>query len=239
MRILCAKNTNEIRISQVFTFYKIYSSIKEINNSFFKPNYLKKQRSIYLLSSNLILKYNALIAEANFIQQLTDPKTKEKAFLKLLDTYQERLYWYIRKIVITHENADDALQNTFVRIYRNIASFKGNSSLSTWLFRIAHNEAIRLLEKQNKMHLASLEDVQPQYLEDLTQDNYFDGDEVKLKLHQIIESKLTNKQRMVFNMKYFDDLSFRQMSEILGMNENTLKSSYYSATKIIEGEIVI
>jgi len=179
-----------------------------------------------------------LIAEANFIQQLTHPKTKEKAFLKLLDTYQERLYWYIRKIVITHENTDDALQNTFVRIYRNIESFKGNSSISTWLFRIAHNEAIRLLEKQNKMHLASLEDVQPQYLEDLTQDNYFDGDEVKLKLHQIIESKLTNKQRMVFNMKYFDDLSFRQMSEILGMNENTLKSSYYSATKIIEEEIV-
>lgn len=180
-----------------------------------------------------------MIAEDNFIQQLTHPKTKEKAFLKLLDTYQERLYWYIRKIVITHENADDALQNTFVRIYKNIDSFKGNSSLSTWLFRIAHNEAIRLLGKQNKMHLASLEDVQPQYLKDLTQDNYFDGDEVKLKLHKIIETKLTNKQRMVFNMKYFDDLSFRQMSEILGLNENTLKSSYYSAKKIIEEEIVI
>ncbi|MGB5363093.1 MAG: RNA polymerase sigma factor [Aureibaculum sp.] len=180
-----------------------------------------------------------MIAEANFIQQLTHPKTKEKAFLKLLDTYQERLYWYIRKIVITHENADDALQNTFVRIYRNIDSFKGKSSFSTWMFRIAHNEAIRLLEKQNKMHLASLEDIQPQYLEDLTQDNYFDGDEVKLKLHRIIESKLTNKQRMVFNMKYFDDLSFREMSEILDLNENTLKSSYYSATKIIEEEIIM
>ena len=180
-----------------------------------------------------------MIAEANFIQQFTHPKTKEKAFLKLLDTYQERLYWYIRKIVITHENADDALQNTFIRIYRNIDSFKGNSSFSTWMFRIAHNEAIRLLQKQKKMHLASLEDIQPQYLEDLTQDNYFDGDEVKLKLHRIIESKLTNKQRMVFNMKYFDDLSFREMSEILEMNENTLKSSYYSATKIIEEEIIM
>jgi RNA polymerase sigma-70 factor (ECF subfamily) len=180
----------------------------------------------------------ALNTEANFIKQLRDPKKKEKAFLELLDKYQERLYWYIRKIVISHENADDASQNTFIRIYRNIESFKGNSSLATWMFRIAHNEALRLLEKQNKTHLASLDDVKPSYLEDLTQDPYFDGDETKLKLHHVIDSKLTNKQRMVFNMKYFDNLSFREISQILEVNENTLKSAYYSATKIIEEEMI-
>lgn len=172
------------------------------------------------------------------IERFTNPKTKERAFSKLLDTYQERLYWYIRKIVLTHEDADDALQNTFVRIYRNIATFKGQSSLATWIFRIAHNEALRQLEKKNRMHLASLDDVKTSYLEDLTQDPFFDGDETKLRLHHIVESKLTNKQRTVFNMKYFDDLSFREIAEILDVNENTLKSAYYSATKIIEEQII-
>ena len=176
--------------------------------------------------------------EANFIKQLTNPKTKEKAFLELLDRYQKRMYWYIRKIVVTHENADDALQNTFIRIFNKIETFKGNSLLTTWMFRIAHNEAIRLLEKQKKTHLASLDEIQPQYLKDLTQDNYFNGDELNLKFHEVINSKLTNKQRIVFNMKYFDDLSFREIADILEINENTLKSSYYSAVKIIEDEIV-
>ena len=175
--------------------------------------------------------------ETQLIQALSQPETKEKAFLSLLDQYQERLYWYIRKIVITHENADDALQNTFVRIYRNIQSFKGQSSLSTWMYRIARNEALRLLEKENKMQLASLDDINPGYLEDLTQDPYFDGDQAKLELHKIIETQLTNKQRIVFNMKYFDELSFREMADILDVNENTLKSAYYSAVKII-GEAV-
>ena len=176
-------------------------------------------------------------SEANFITKLQDPKTREKAFHLLLDHYQERLYWYIRKIVITHENADDVLQNTFIRIFKNIASFEGRSSLSTWMFRIAHNESLRLLEKLNKTHLASLDEVHPSYLKDLTQDPYFDGDATKLKLHQIIEKQLSPKQRTVFNMKYFDDLSFREIAEILDSNENTLKSSYYNAVKIIEEEV--
>ncbi|MBT8222152.1 MAG: RNA polymerase sigma factor [Eudoraea sp.] len=175
--------------------------------------------------------------ETNLIQQLKDPQTREKAFLTLLDHYQERLYWYIRKIVITHENADDVLQNTFMRIFKNIASFEGRSSLGTWMFRIAHNESLRLLKKENKNRLASLDEINPSYLKDLTQDPYFDGNETKLKLHQIIEQQLTSKQRTVFNMKYFDNLSFRQIAEILEVNENTLKSSYYNAVKIIEEEV--
>ena len=175
-----------------------------------------------------------LSTETKFIRQLKNPKTCEKAFHKLLDQYQTRLYWYIRKLVITHENADDVLQNTFLRIYNNIGTFKGRSSLVTWMFRIAHNESLRLLEKNNKMRWISFDDIKPSYIEDLSLDTFFDGEKTKLRLHHIIESKLTNKQRTVFNMKYFDDLSFKQIAEILDVNENTLKSSYYNAVKIIE-----
>ena len=185
----------------------------------------------------MTLKSADLHTEANLINKLKDPQTRGKAFPTLLDLYQERLYWYIRKIVITHENADDVLQNTFLRVFKSIASFKGRSSLSTWMFRIAHNESLRLLEKVNKTYLASLDEVHPTYLKDLAQDPYFDGKKTQLKLHQIIEENLSSKQRTVFNMKYFDELSFKEIAEILDINENTLKSSYYNAVKIIEEEV--
>lgn len=178
-----------------------------------------------------------MTTEHNLIQHLKDPKTREKAFHKLLDHYQVRLYWYIRKIVITHENADDVLQNTFLRIFKNIDSFKGKSSLATWMFRIAHNESLRLMEKNNKIRLLSFDEIKPSYMEDLALDPFFDGEKTKVRLHHIIESKLTNKQRIIFNMKYFDELSFKQIAEILNVNENTLKSSYYNAVKIIEEDV--
>ena len=151
--------------------------------------------------------------------------------------YQERLYWHIRKIVITHDNANDVLQNTFIRIYKGIKNFKENSTLHTWMFRIAYNESIRFLEKNKIKTSFNLNDGNNSYLENLTEDVYFDGDEAQLKLHTII-SKLSDKQQRIFQMKYFDDLSFREISEILDVSENTLKSSYYSAVKTIEEKIV-
>ena len=175
--------------------------------------------------------------EAELIKKLINPKLKNEAYKDLLDLYQERLYWHIRKIVITHDNANDVLQNTFIRIYKGIKNFKENSTLHTWMFRIAYNESIRFLEK-NKINTSfNLNDDNNNYLENLTEDVYFDGDEAQLKLHAII-SKLSEKQQRVFQMKYFDDLSFRQISEILDVSENTLKSSYYSVVKTIEKEIV-
>lgn len=174
--------------------------------------------------------------EVDLIERLKHPELKEEAFRELLDSYQERLYWHIRKIVLTHENADDVLQNTFLRIFRGINSFQGKSSLLTWMHRIAHNESLRFLgkEKRGKDKIA-IED--SGYLETLTGDPYFDGDEVKQKLHDTLLA-LTEKQRRVFQMKYFDDLSFREISEILSISENTLKSSYYSAAKVIEQRMV-
>jgi len=176
--------------------------------------------------------------DTDLIKQLKNPKFKNEAFKDLLDMYQERLYWHIRKIVITHDNANDVLQETFIRIFKGIENFKEESSLHTWMYRIAYNESIRFLEK-NKINVSlSIEQDNSTYLKNLIEDTYFNGDELQTKLHTII-SKLSDKQKQVFQMKYFDDLSFREISDILNISENTLKSSYYSVVKIIEEEILV
>ena len=176
-------------------------------------------------------------SEAQLIENLKNPKLKNEAFKELLDIYQERLYWHIRKIVVTHDNANDVLQNTFINVFKGIPNFKANSTLHTWMYRIAYNESIRYLKK-NKFKLLQSISNETDYLKNLTEDIYFNGEDVQLKLHNII-SKLSEKQKRVFQMKYFDDLSFREISEILNISENTLKSSYYSAVKTIEEKIII
>lgn len=176
--------------------------------------------------------------DAELVKKLKDNTLKDIAFSELLDAYQERLYWHIRKIVVTHENADDVLQNTFIRVYKSIANFKEKSSLHTWMYRIAYNESIRFLEKNNKFNFDTIDDVSESYLEILFEDEYFDGNEIQKKLHTIIDG-FKEKQKRIFQMKYFDELSFKQISEILKVSENTLKSSYYSAVKIIEEKIFL
>ena len=176
--------------------------------------------------------------EVELTKKLKNPKLKNKAFKELLDLYQERLYWHIRKIVITHDNANDVLQETFIRIYKGITNFKEKSALHTWMYRIAYNESLRFIEKNKRNSQVSLEENNNQYLNTLMEDSYFNGNELQLKLQTII-SKLSKKQQRVFQMKYFDDLSFREMSEILNVSENTLKSSYYSIVKTIEEKILI
>lgn len=176
--------------------------------------------------------------DAELVKKLKDPTQKDKAFSELLDVYQERLYWHIRKLVTTHENADDVLQNTFIRVYKSIHKFEGKSSLHTWMYRIAYNESMRLLEKNNKKSFDNIDDISSSHLEVLFEDEYFDGNEIQRKLHKIIDS-FKEKQKRVFQMKYFDDLSFRQISEILNISESTLKSTYYSAVRIIEEKIFI
>lgn len=175
--------------------------------------------------------------DAELVKKLKDPTLKDKAFSELLDVYQERLYWYIRKLVTTHENADDVLQNTFVRVYKSIHKFEEKSTLHTWMYRIAYNESIRFLEKNNKKSYADIEEVSESNLAVLFEDEYFDGNDIQRKLNTIIEG-FKEKQKRVFQMKYFDDLSFRQISEILDISESTLKSTYYTCVKIIEEKIV-
>ena len=176
--------------------------------------------------------------DAELVKKLQTPSLKDSAFSELLDTYQERLYWHIRKIVSTHENADDVLQNTFIRVYKSIQKFEGKSNLHTWMYRIAYNESIRFLEKNNKKRYDNIDEVSESHLEVLFEDEYFDGDEIQRKLHEIIDG-FNEKQKRVFQMKYFDDLSFRQISEILEISESTLKSTYYTTVKIIEEKILL
>jgi RNA polymerase sigma-70 factor (ECF subfamily) len=178
-----------------------------------------------------------LSSNQELIIALKNPKQKDIAFGKLLDLYQERLYWHIRKIVVTHENADDVLQNTFVRIYRSIEKFQEKSSLLTWMYRIAYNESIRFVEKNKRFQFDVLEDATMNHFQVLQEDSYYSGDEIKEKLHAIVE-RLSEKQKRVFQMKYFDELSFREISEIMAVSESTLKSAYYAAVKIIEKKIL-
>jgi len=173
-----------------------------------------------------------VLLESDLIARLKNPKLRNRAFEELVDQYQERLYWHIRKIVITHENANDVLQNTFIRIFKGIADFQSRSSLHTWMYRIAYNESIRLL-RSNKFDASQAAGDASSYLKTLAEDAYFDGDEMQYKLHEVIAG-LPEKQNRVFLMKYFDELSFREISEILEISENTLKSSYYSAVRTIE-----
>lgn len=176
--------------------------------------------------------------DAELVKKLKDSKLKDSAFSQLLDIYQERLYWHIRKIVVTHENADDVLQNTFIRIYKSIQNFQEKSSLHTWMYRIAYNESIRFLDKNKKKDYDNIDAISESNLEVLFEDEYFDGDEIQKKLTKII-NKFSVKQKRVFQMKYFDDLSFREISEILEVSESTLKSTYYAAVKIIEEKILL
>jgi RNA polymerase sigma-70 factor (ECF subfamily) len=174
-----------------------------------------------------------LINESDFILRLQNPNSKEAAFRELLQLYKERLYWHIRKIVLNHDDADDVLQNTFIKVYRSIDKFKGESKLYSWLYRIATNESITHINRNAKRLQITNEEHQNNAINSLTADVYFEGDDIQLKLQKAIAS-LPQKQQLVFNMKYFDDIKYKDMSEILDTTEGALKASYHLAVKKIE-----
>jgi len=174
-----------------------------------------------------------LIEEAAFIEQLKNPLTQEKAFRSLMSQYKERLYWHIRKIVISHDDADDVLQNTFIKVYRNINNFKAESKLFSWMYRIATNEAITFINKRAKQNHLDISELQFKMAENLEADVYFEGNEIQLKLQKAV-AKLPQKQQLVFNMKYFDDMKYKDISEILETSVGALKASYHHAVKKIE-----
>ena len=178
--------------------------------------------------------YSFLIKEEEqLVVELKTVSTREHAFRELMSLYKERLYWHIRKIVISHDDSDDVLQNTFIKVYKNIDKFKGDSKLYSWMYRIATNEAITHLNKNAKRYSISNEEAQMNAINNLTSDVYFEGDEIQLKLQKAI-AKLPQKQQLVFNMKYFDDIKYKEMSEILETSEGALKASYHIAVKKIE-----
>jgi len=161
-------------------------------------------------------------------------KDWEQAFKLLVKDYHQRVYWQIRRMVLIHEDADDIAQNVFIKIYQNLNSFKNESKLSTWIFRITYNETINFIHKNAKEQNVSFEDYSMNIADDLSTDEYFTGDEIELKLQKAIAS-LPEKQRVVFMMKYHDEMKYEQISEISGTSVGALKASYHHAvTKIKE-----
>lgn len=167
---------------------------------------------------------------------LQEEATYEKGFRSLMAKYQERLYWHIRKMVYEHDDANDVIQNTFIKVYRSIDKFEGKSKLYTWLYRIATNESITFINKKKKKSTSSIDDEEINLSNRLKADEYFDGDEIQLQL-QIALSKLPEKQRLVFNMRYFDEMSYADMAEILETSVGALKASYHHASKKIESHL--
>lgn len=173
-----------------------------------------------------------MITETTLLEELKNNETRDRAFRTLINEYKERLYWHIRKIVLNHDDADDVLQNTFIKVFRNIASFKGESKLYTWMYRIATNEAITFINRKAKKQMISSEEVQANAINKLESDVYFEGNAIQLKLQRAIAT-LPPKQQLVFNMKYFDDLTYEELSDILETSVGGLKSSYHIAVKKI------
>ncbi|AWG21557.1 RNA polymerase subunit sigma-70 [Flavobacterium faecale] len=174
-----------------------------------------------------------MLEEKEFIERLLHPKTQNEAFRKLLFDYQKPLYSHIRNIVLNHDDADDVLQNTFVKVFQHLKNFKGESKLFSWMYRIATNEALTFLNQKAKKSGISSVELQNKAIDNLKSDSYFDGDEIQLKLQQAIAT-LPEKQQLVFKMKYFEELKYEQISDILGTSVGGLKASYHHAVKKIE-----
>lgn len=173
-----------------------------------------------------------MVEEKELVTALQTETAKEAAFRELVSQYKERLYWQIRNMVLDHDDADDVLQNTFIKIFRNIDSFKGESKLHTWMYRIAANESITFLNKKAKRNNVSIDNIKDNAVRKLESDVYFEGDQIQLQFQKAIAT-LPEKQRLIFTMKYFEDHTFEELSEILETSVGGLKSSYHIAVKKI------
>lgn len=160
-----------------------------------------------------------------------------KGFRLLVETYSQKLYWHIRRLVILHEDADDALQNTFINAWKSIGNFRSESSVYTWLYTIATNEALALIKKRKRNATVSIDDLSSYFASSREGSTWFDGDEAQMKLQNAI-LKLPEKQRIVFNLKYFDEMTYEDMSKVLKTSEGALKASYHHAVKKIEKIII-
>lgn len=158
---------------------------------------------------------------------------KNYVFNYIINLYQERIYWHIRKILISHEDSNDVTQNTFIKVFENLIKFKGESKIYTWIYKIATNESLSFLKKKRKYFFESIDNVSSSLMTNLTSENYFDGNEGEKKLQKAILT-LPIKQRLTFNMKYFDNMKYKQISQILGTSVGSLKANYHHAKNKIQ-----
>ena len=181
----------------------------------------------------LIKKNYFLIDEITLVKELQKAQTKEKAFKKLITEYKERLYWHIRKIVISHDDADDVLQNTFIKVFKGIDKFKQDSKLYSWMYRIATNESITFINKRARERNIDITEMKQEMVSNLQSDRWFSGNDIELILQEAVAT-LPEKQQLVFNMKYFDHMKYQEISDILETSVGGLKASYFHAVKKIE-----
>lgn len=173
------------------------------------------------------------IKDDELLALLAQPETLEKGFRLLMQQYQERLYWHIRRIVTEHDDANDVIQNTFVKVYRSIGKFKGDSKLYTWLYRIATNESLTFLKKRQRTGTESLSSDENSWENRLEAESYYDGNDAQALLEKALLT-LPDKQRVVFTMRYYEELSYQDISDVLGTSVGALKASYHHAVKKIE-----
>ncbi|HWY36503.1 MAG TPA: sigma-70 family RNA polymerase sigma factor [Nitrosopumilaceae archaeon] len=172
-------------------------------------------------------------SDQELLSQFRSESSRNNAFTLIIRKYQKKLYWHIRKIVIDHDDTDDVLQNTFIKTWKGLDTFKEESQLYTWLYRIATNEALGFLRKKKRENTFSIHPIEHQLSKSLESDVYFNGDEIQMKLQKAILT-LPEKQRIVFNMRYYEEMPYEQMSEVLDTSVGALKASYHHAAKKIE-----
>ena len=173
------------------------------------------------------------VEDSEILEKFSSIKTRDEAFNLLLAKYQQKIYWHIRRLVIDHDDADDLVQDTFIKVWKNLEKFHSDAQLYTWIYRIATNECITFLNKKKQRNNTPLEEVSAELSETLIASSHFNGDRVQLKLQQALLT-LPEKQRLIFNMKYFDDLKYEEISEITGTSVGALKASFHIAVKKIE-----
>src|SRR3954468_11399929 len=176
-------------------------------------------------------------SDAELLMQFREPATKESAFTSIIKKYQEKLYWHIRRMVVDHDDANDVLQNVFIRVWNGLENFREDAQLYTWLYRIATNESLTFLEQKKKKSSLSLSEVESGLSNQLKADKHFDASKLEWKLQLAIQ-QLPEKQRAVFNLRYFDEMPYEEMSRVLDTSEGALKASYHHAVKKIEDFIL-
>src|SRR6476620_1554226 len=167
------------------------------------------------------------------LQQFKEPETKERAFTAIIKKYQEKLYWHVRRILVDHDDANDVLQNVFIKVWKALENFREDSQLYTWLYRIATNESLTFLEQRKKRSAVSLNDVESNLSNKVKADENFDANKLEWKL-QLAMQQLPEKQKIVFNLRYYDEMPYEEMSRVLDTSEGALKASYHHAVKKIE-----
>jgi len=180
---------------------------------------------------------SASVSDTEILSKFQDERTRNEAFNLLLKKYQQKIYWHVRRMVIDHDDADDLVQDIFVKIWKNLPGFRSDAQLYTWMYRIATNECITFLNKKKQKNNISLDDVSYELADTLADSSYLSGDKIQLKLQRALLT-LPDKQRLVFNMKYYDDMKYDEMSEVLGTSVGALKASFHLAVKKIEAYLL-